>query len=145
VTGGGLLVIDLDGPEGTAWWQAHQDLMPMTRTQRTQRTGGLHLYYRVPPDCGLRNSASKIAPGVDIRCDGGFVVDWSMTFPPEVEDVADAPAELIVELLRKPADKAANLPVSGAGHVQSGGRNDFLSREAFRLRKHGSSPEQILP
>lgn len=145
VTGGGLLVIDLDGEPGQQWWRDHQHLMPPTRTQRTQRTGGLHLLYRVPTDCGLRNSASKIAPGVDIRCDGGFVVDWSMTFPPEVEDVADAPAELI-ELLRKSGEKPCQSDtVSGTGHVQSGGRNDFLSREAFRLRKLGSTPDQILP
>lgn len=150
VTGGGLLVIDLDGPDGTRWWQEHQHLMPATRKQRTQRTGGAHLYYRVPAACGLRNSASKIAPGVDIRGDGGFVVDWSTLFPPEVTDIADAPAELI-ELLRKSSTKPAEKPsanlqkVSGDGHVPSGERNDYLSRKAYALRKEGATPEQILP
>ena len=37
-------------------------------------SGGLHIYYRYDPDRSIRNSASKIAPGLDIRGEGGFVV-----------------------------------------------------------------------
>ncbi|WP_461628003.1 bifunctional DNA primase/polymerase, partial [Bradyrhizobium sp. 25ACV] len=38
------------------------------------RSGGQHLYYIHRP--GLRGSASKIAPGVDVRADGGYVIAW---------------------------------------------------------------------
>ena len=146
VTGGGLLVIDLDGPPGTAWWREHADILPATRLQRTQRDGGLHLYYAVARDCGLRNSASKIADGVDIRCDGGFVVDWSLQFPPEVTDITEAPAEL-VELLRHAgaAKPAAHTAITSSTAIGEGKRNDYLSREAYRFRKQGLPPDDMLP
>lgn len=35
-------------------------------------TGGRHIYFRHTP--GLRSSAGKIGPGVDVRAEGGFVV-----------------------------------------------------------------------
>src|SRR5690606_6897230 len=34
---------------------------------------------------------------------------------------------------------------SGTGPVHAGGRNDFLSRKAYGLRRDGATPEQILP
>lgn len=46
--------------------------LPSTRTIRTP-TGGVHLYFK-HPGFKVRNSVSKLCPGVDIRGDGGFVV-----------------------------------------------------------------------
>src|SRR5450759_3642000 len=43
-----ILAIDLDGESGLEWWRAHGELLPPTRTQRTQRPGGKHLLYRMP-------------------------------------------------------------------------------------------------
>jgi hypothetical protein len=43
---------------------------PATFTVKTP-TGGLHLYYR---SFDYRNSVEKLAPGIDIRGDGGYVV-----------------------------------------------------------------------
>lgn len=37
-------------------------------------SGGLHLYVPMPKDKDVRNSASKIAAGVDIRGSGGYLV-----------------------------------------------------------------------
>ncbi len=96
---GRLLVIDLDGEAAQSWWREHVDMLPPTRTQRTRRPGGLHLYYTLPSGVELRNSAGKIAPGVDIRASGGFVVDWSTEHPPAVDEVTEAPASL-VEFIR---------------------------------------------
>jgi hypothetical protein len=67
----GLDVLDVD-PQGLGWLRQHERELPPTRVHRTRR--GLHLLFRHHD--GLRNSAGKIAPGVDVRADGGYVVWW---------------------------------------------------------------------
>ena len=138
-----ILVIDLDGEPGVMWWREHTDLLPATRTQRTRRDGGKHLIYRIPAGCRLRNSASKIAPGVDIRADGGFVVDWSSEYPPEVEDLTDATPALI-EFLQRAGSKAAPVEASGSdSHFPEGQRNDALARVAGKLRRSGLEGDEL--
>ena len=150
VTGGAgrLLVLDLDGEAAQAWWREHSGMLPATRTVDTRRPGGKHLYYRMPRGVELRNSAGKLAPHVDVRSDGGFVVDWSIDNPPVVEEVADAPLELI-EFIRRASTSSTTSTASTStttvgGKIGPGGRNEILSREAFRLRKQGMEPTQIL-
>jgi Bifunctional DNA primase/polymerase, N-terminal len=83
-------VLDLDRKhrEATEWWMAHRDRLPITRVHRT-RSGGLHLLFQHASD--LRCSASKIAPGVDVRADGGYVVWWPIAGLPVLRDAALAP------------------------------------------------------
>ena len=69
----GFDVLDIDPPDGLAWYDANFDALPTTRAHTTQR-GGLHLLFRSAP--GLRSSASRIAAGVDVRADGGYVIWW---------------------------------------------------------------------
>lgn len=96
----GISVIDVD-PQGMAWYAAKQRRLPETRVHQTRR-GGYHLLYKHPP--GLRNSASKISFGVDVRGDGGYII-----IPPspgyevihEV-DIVDFPASILRQLNRKP-------------------------------------------
>ena len=69
------VVVDVDvkdGAQGAAWLDANSHRMPQTRTIRTG-SGGLHLYF-IWPGYKIRNSASKIAPGIDVRGDGGYVI-----------------------------------------------------------------------
>ena len=145
---GRIVVLDLDGEQAQAWWRAHLEMLPPTRTGDTRRPGGKHLFYRVPANVELRNSAGRIAPGVDFRGVGGFVVDWSAEHPPAVDEVADAPAELIAFLQRASSSReppSGNDGAAGDGFVGEGRRNEFLSKEAFRLRKLGFTVEQIYP
>jgi hypothetical protein len=138
-----ILAIDLDGEPGRAWWREHAELLPATRTQRTQRPGGLHLLYRIPPGCGLRNSAGKIAPGVDIRANGGFIADWSIDYLPEGEEIADAPAALI-EFLQKPKVKTSEgTQTHRTDDIPEGERNDSLTRFAGKLRRGGAEGDEI--
>jgi len=70
----GFDVLDLDPRHGSdAWWAEHGPGLPATRTHRT-RSGGLHVLFRHAP--GLRSSAGKLAPGCDVRAEGGYVVWW---------------------------------------------------------------------
>ena len=48
-------------------------LWPVTYTVKTP-TGGMHLYYTAPDGPGIRNSAGKIGPLVDVRGGGGYVL-----------------------------------------------------------------------
>jgi hypothetical protein len=78
-----LLVIDLDtGGEGhcgdalTAWCAlvADHGVLPPT-LEVTTPSGGEHWYYRVPEGVELpRCSAGRLAPRVDVRCAGGYVL-----------------------------------------------------------------------
>lgn len=76
-----LAVLDIDAkhPEASMWWTKHRDLLLPTWVVRT-RSGGLHLWYRHVP--GLRCSAGLIAPGIDVRADGGYIIAWQVAgFP----------------------------------------------------------------
>ena len=71
-----LAVVDLDVKEGGAgleWLAANQHRLPVTRRHQT-RSGGAHLLFAYPAGRRIRNSASKIAPGVDIRGEGGYII-----------------------------------------------------------------------
>lgn len=70
-------VLDLDRQHGAAaWWMENRHRLPATRTHRT-RSGGLHLWFRHKP--GLRCSTAKIAPGVDVKAEGGACIWWPAT------------------------------------------------------------------
>lgn len=76
VTGGGFFVLDVDGPEGKAELAKlivqYGDLPPTWKVRTG--SGGAHLYFRAPEGVSVPNSASTLAPKLDIRGDGGFVV-----------------------------------------------------------------------
>ena len=68
----GFDVLDID-VAGLAWLDRNADRLPPARMHET-RSGGRHLIFQHWP--GLRCSASKPAPGVDVRADGGYVIWW---------------------------------------------------------------------
>jgi hypothetical protein len=89
-TASGFSVLDIDPKhfEAREWWIEQRDALPPTRTHRT-RSGGLHLLYAHRD--GVRNSVSKIAPGVDIRGRGGYIVWWPAAGLPVLRNVELAP------------------------------------------------------
>lgn len=69
----GIIVIDIDGPEGIESIQATQKQLEKLPAGPTVKTGnGWHLYFR-HPDFEVR-SRTGILPGVDIRADGAYVI-----------------------------------------------------------------------
>jgi hypothetical protein len=152
----GFDVLDVDPRHGgDAWLAQHRDRLPITRTHAT-RSGGLHLLFQHAP--GLRCSAGKVAPGVDVRADGGFVICWPAAGFPVVTDapIAPWPNYLLVALMPQPrshlraavfipcndSDSARRYAVGalrrGAERVavaSEGTRNDTLNRECFALAR----------
>jgi hypothetical protein len=163
---GNIFVLDVDvgpGKDGDdslrALQLAHDDL-PETAEVRTGG-GGLHLYFRAPPGVAVvRNSASKLGPGLDIRGEGGFVVappsvhasgqpyvwSWINTL---AEGIADAPAWLL-DLVRAepvigatPRDRVASSPPPsspvGAGSLGvlppaiEDGREEYMRDTVFAV------------
>ncbi|MBF0093366.1 MAG: bifunctional DNA primase/polymerase [Alphaproteobacteria bacterium] len=76
----GVFVLDIDrdetkGIDGFAALHALEEKygpLPNTLTQRTPR-GGEHRYYKWP-GLPIKNSASKLGKGLDIRGDGGYII-----------------------------------------------------------------------
>ena len=146
VTGGlsGILVLDVDGPEGEAELKKRgHPLTPMVRTAG----GGLHLYFK-HPEKDIRTGI-RVAPGLDVKASGGYVVappslgpngkpyEWIVGL--EEVDPADPP-EWLTELLERPRFGAA--PV---GHrIPPGQRNKELASIAGSMRRRGLGEAEIL-
>jgi hypothetical protein len=130
--------------------------LPRTRTARTGV--GRHYYFTQPNGFRVRNTAGKLAPGIDTRGDGGYVVAPPSVHPSgaayEWEDESD-PAPLphwIADLLRPepptrstlspPAvnfgttpygQKALEDETQAVATAPEGTRNDRLNTAAFNL------------
>lgn len=166
VTGRGIDVLDVDGPEGEATLAALVvRRWPLPRSVEVKTARGRHIYFLAG---GWPCSASRrLGPKLDTRGRGGYVV-----VPPSIHpdgtvyswsgaDVcAAAPAWLTQLLLRPeprrstPATRPKNLDRYAAAAVEDaeqivrtapeGTRNDTLNREAFgigRLVAAGAIPE----
>ncbi len=131
-----VLVLDVDGDEGDQSLRALQALhgaLPDTVTVRTAR--GRHLYFRYPgPDVRIRNSAGKLAKGLDVRTDGGYVVAPPSVHPDgtlyawETDPFSAAPADMPEWLVKLLVDKPREEPKrtyeprddGGYGHTRYG-------------------------
>lgn len=76
----GISVLDIDkkrdadgsdDPDGYTWLEKYEHLIGETYTVETQN-GGLHYYFRHVD--GLTSSNGKVAPRVDIKADGGYII-----------------------------------------------------------------------
>ena len=85
-----IAVLDIDAkhPEAREWWAANRARLLPTRTHRT-RSGGLHLIFGHYD--GLKCSAGKIARGVDVRAEGGYILWWPAAGLPMLSDAPIAP------------------------------------------------------
>jgi hypothetical protein len=149
-TRSGTDALDLDRKHRHAveWWAAHRDRLPITRVHRT-RSGGLHLLFRHTP--GLRCSAGRITPGIDVRGDGGYVIWWPAAGLPVLSDVplAPWPEWLHVKLssLKRPRSPRITVPDNHAlarlvrlvAGAREGERNDLTYWAACRASEMAAS------
>jgi Bifunctional DNA primase/polymerase, N-terminal len=108
----GFDVLDFDTakhPEAAEWWRDNYRRLPRTRMHRT-RSGGFHLLFK--HDAIIRGTSSKIAPGVDTRGTGNFVVWWPAAGYPVLRDdlpLAPWPEWLLAELAPKPQPRSRSV------------------------------------
>jgi Bifunctional DNA primase/polymerase, N-terminal len=114
----GIVVVDLDAAKTPGQPHGRQSLAALARDRgetipRHTRTvvtpsGGQHLYFRLPPEVDLRNTAGHLGRHVDTRGSGGYVVGpgsvvngrrYRLTVD---EPPLPIPGWLLQELLQKP-------------------------------------------
>jgi hypothetical protein len=152
VTGNGLVVLDSDPRHGGDTSLAELERAHGPETVRVLTGGGgLHLYFAVDQPIGNR---AGLAPGIDLRGDGGFVVAppslhasgrryaWELGASPDDVPLAPVPGWLLDRLRASMADR---LRVDGAPLViHEGQRNHRLHQLASLLRRYGLGERAIL-
>ena len=115
----GFDALDLDYRHGAGDWErANQSRIPETRIHQT-RSGGRHLLFAHAP--GVRISESVIAPGVDVRGSGGYVIWWPAHGVSVASDapIAPWPNWLLPLALPKPPPQRASAGPSSREPVAS--------------------------
>jgi hypothetical protein len=157
----GLVVIDVDG-ERNPWLTQNRERIIELESAPLAVTphGGTHRVFRQPPGKNWRCTESRLAPNVDTRADGGYIVA-----PPSVVDGAaywwveglelDEPPDrlaepapwLAAELDRLETDSPTSASVAGGGAgsnaIPAGQRNATLARLAGTMRRVGMSRDEI--
>jgi len=157
----GIFVLDVDFPDGLASLE-HLENAAMEKGGAEIESvvvetggGGRQIYFK-SPDFEVKNSASKIAPGLDIRGEGGYVVA-----PPSIHPSGDAytgdvfrdgiarAPDWLLALIRKsefPRGRNDGRSERAEGYtdrIPEGGRNDGLTRFAGSLRNKGLDEKAI--
>jgi len=156
-TGEKFVVLDLDfkHPEAMTWY--HETPLPVTRTHVT-RSGGKHLFFAPHPL--VKNTASKIARGVDTRGEGGYVIWWpQLGFEVMHGNVLAQVPEIILAAFTAPprpeprpysgipdhgngnSEAAVRGILTAVGGAQEGERNNLLNWGAWTLRSMINSGE----
>lgn len=162
-TASGLVVVDLDPPHGPDnFRRLAAGRFPADLAVIRTGGGGTHLYFH-HTGTEIRNSAARLAPGVDIRGEGGYILA-----PPSqhitgnhyrarnLEKIPELPGWLDQALQRrqpdpppwrpvaaKPigrswADAVLNDELRSVAHAPEGTRNNALNRAGFRLGRLAS-------
>jgi hypothetical protein len=156
----GFFVLDVDGDKGEASiakLEEQHGKLPSTIESITSR--GRHCYFRMGEHGDVRNSAGQIAPGLDIRGTGGYVLvppsihpsgrayAWSVD---STDEFADAP-EWLHELIRagNGGNGAKGKPLEHWDHVLThkipkGERSNTLASICGKLLHYGVTDIIIL-
>lgn len=152
----GLVVIDVDG-EGNQWQSDEPEKLlelaqaPLALTP----SGGRHYIFRAPQGRRYRGSASRLAPQVDVRADGNYIVvapsvlaggkryQWVNPLDLPVESLPEPPAWLLAALDALPTPTTVAAGAATGPPILSGQRNSTLTRMAGYLRRGGASQAEL--
>jgi hypothetical protein len=159
-----LVIIDLDVDEdkdAVAHFEALEDTHGAveTFTVRSPR-GGLHLYFQHPSPAATQGQDEYIkqgtnigAPGFDVRTQGYVIAPSPEKNNGKVYEVIDdSPIAELPAWLHDYVTQTKSLTTydvsayddgDGSGPAE-GGRNDYLSRIAFKMFKEGDGPDEML-
>lgn len=145
----GLTVLDLDGPDGLKYFQQNR-----VNSSCISLTGkGKQLWYK-RPEGGIANSAGKIAKGVDVRGDGGYIVAPPSIHPNgkryqfitgvcSVANLPVFPANLIAPVVSPKAAVGSSWVADELGNLQEGNRDTTFTRVVGRLFASGLDPVTV--
>ncbi len=148
----GMLVVDKDGSHNP-WLKNDPDLamdLVGCPTQITPREGN-HLIF-ADPEKKFRNTTSRLAPNVDTRASGGYILvapsivnskpyRWVVELC-ALEELSSPPQWLADFLHSKESDKTVN--PGGENDIPPGQRNSTLAELAGTMRRVGMGVEEIL-
>lgn len=149
----GFFVVDIDprhgGKESLQQLVRDHGMFPRTLASNTGG-GGYHLLFN-EPNIKISNR-TNVLPGIDVRGEGGYIVappsyhqsGAQYTWTKDLKDcsIQDAP-DWLMEMLLRPKSYSHSDFQNGKP-IQEGGRNDFLTREAGKLRRLGLEQGQLL-
>lgn len=147
----GLVVVDLDVKNGAAgmdnWHELvaeHGASLEATTLVETP-SGGMHVYYRANGH-RVGSTAGKLAPGIDTRAEGGYVIAAGSPGYEYVDDhgadrLSGLPEPLVKRLSY--ATRAAALIPESALEIPEGRRDSALTSLAGTMRRKGMSVEAI--
>lgn len=145
--GSNLLVIDVDPRHNAEWQTAVEELgLPLTFVVGTW-SGGFHYYFTLPDYDAHVGSGAGLLPGIDWRCDNGYVVACGC----HVEEagkagdyvihlnhpIAEAPRGLLKELRSIRKNIATERDAEGYLVIAEHKRNQTLTSLAGLLRHEG--------
>lgn len=117
--------------------------------------GGRHLLYAYPAGAEIHNSASKLAQGIDVRGEGGYIAaapsmhpsgvayQWDYEARPSITPLASMP-EWMIEKLHVNTNQPAQSYEPGNGEIIEGGRNQSLASFAGSMRRRGMTFDAIV-
>ena len=152
----GVWVLDLDGPEAVQRFVELQEEHGAVEKGVASKTArGYHLYFKMPVGGDIRNSAGKVAPGIDVRGTGGYVVlppsphpdgegyRWRTGRGPDDTTLTDATTWLL-KMVRAETNGRHEPAGPIPDRIIEGRRNDTLTSIAGSLRHRGASREAML-
>lgn len=136
----GFDVLDIDPRHGGDEWLTEAiDRLPSTRWHHT-RSGGVHLLFRHVG--GLKNTAGKVAPGVDTRGDGGYVIWWPSSGCEVKNPTALAPwPGWLIKMVMPPKVKRQFPPPLPATRIEADARAMIMINRAY-ARVRDAKPGQ---
>ena len=156
----GLVVLDIDprhgGEASLARWELEHGPLPHSIEARTG-SGGRHIYFRHPG--GVIQNRTGLAPGIDLRGDGGCVVAppsvhssgdvyrWTRGHEPGHTQLAEPPGWLLAQLqdaARSAGHSTAYWQQLVRQGVGEGERNNTVASLAGHLLWHGVDAEVVM-
>ncbi len=164
----GIWVVDVDprheGDETMRDLEKAHGKLPFTPYCITGSKGA-HYFFRIPTDVVVASRAN-VAPGIDVRGEGGYVVaapslhasgnryEWELDSRPEAVLANAAPSWLLDLAVGRGPAKAPGKDASGANvkppaaalpdQIREGGRDNAMTSFAGTMRRRGASAEAIL-
>jgi len=150
----GLVVLDIDAPEGLKTLAEHNFILPKNAAQSKTGRDGFHFFFAHPGYTCKNFAAGRVGDllGVDFRGDGGYVV-----VPPSIHPngknyqwIKSPEEALILPLPSWLEQRIRSNPVNNdnqnkwEGNLLKGHRNTGLAQKIGSLLKNGLSSDQVL-